>query len=59
MTAAATGRLAEVVRVAETHPAAGGRRLAGWEALALPEERIRRENLHQLELLRLKACAPL
>jgi hypothetical protein len=31
----------------------------GWEALALVEERIRRENLHRLELLRLKAYAPL
>jgi hypothetical protein len=37
----------------------GGRRLAGWEALALLEERIRRENLHRLELLRLKAYVPL
>ena len=31
----------------------------GWEALALVEERIRRENLHRLELLRLKAYVPL
>ena len=61
MVAAASGRLAEVVRVAERRKAKGrqGRRLSGWEALALVEERIRRENLHRLQLLRLKAHAPL
>jgi hypothetical protein len=49
------------VRVAEVRKAKarGGRRLSGWEALALLEERIRRENLHRLELLRFKAYAPL
>jgi hypothetical protein len=49
------------VRVAEVRKAKarGGRRLGGWEALALLEERIRRENLHRLELLRFKAYAPL
>jgi hypothetical protein len=56
--AAATGRLAGIVRIAELRKAKA-RTMYGWEALALVEERIRRENLHRLELLRLKASAPL
>jgi hypothetical protein len=57
--AALTGRLGDIVRVAEKRKHTAARRLSGWEALALVEERIRRENLHRLELLRLKAYAPL
>lgn len=59
--AAATGRLAGIVRVAELRKAkaTSPRTMYGWEALALVEERIRRENLHRLELLKLKAYAPL
>jgi hypothetical protein len=46
-------------RIREQQRRRSGRRLSGLEALALLEERIRRENLHRLELLRLKAYAPL
>jgi hypothetical protein len=46
------------VRIAELRKAKA-RTMYGWEALALAEERIRRENLHRLELLRLKAYVPL
>jgi hypothetical protein len=47
------------VRTLSAADKAKARTMYGWEALALVEERIRRENLHRLELLRLKAHAPL
>jgi hypothetical protein len=46
-------------KIRERQGRRSGRRLPGWEALALLEERIRRENLHRLELLRLKTHGPL